>query len=243
MLMVDKLLAFAGVTAVTGLALVLTVGGCSSSADPGPTETVDAGPDVRKPPPRPDFDDAGDLPPEACGPTGQDITSADLDGEIGWKPPAAPQRACSAEDITAIEKATGKSASSYLDFVAGVSDECKACVVSTKESENWGPIVTFNEEGTNGIANFGACYAAVDKPECGKAMEYLQLCVASACQKCSTAGERNECTQEAAQTKCKTITAEMQTACTNKDVDAKCRALVDGIKYLCGGGGVPDDGP
>ena len=60
--MFEKVLALASVTAVAGLGLAFTVGGCSSSDPAGPSPAVDAGntPDgkVTRPPP------TGDDPPE-----------------------------------------------------------------------------------------------------------------------------------------------------------------------------------
>src|SRR4051812_26366801 len=99
--MFDKLLAFAGVTAVAGLGLAFTIGGCSSS-DSAASPEGDAGADakvIREGGPPSIGNDDPEPEEEACGPKGEPATLESMDAEFGWKPPAARQNACTAQDL------------------------------------------------------------------------------------------------------------------------------------------------
>lgn len=227
--MLDKLLAFASVTAVACFGFAFTVGGCSSS-EPASSSPDAGAPDGKAPTPPP-TDDDDDSPEEACGPKGEATTMAALDAELGWKPPVARQNACTADDLAAI-KAVNQ-AKSYRDFVAGASAACQACALSTKDSPTWAPIVIADEAGTDGLINFGACFAAVDKPACGKARQYLEICLTKACSGCAAPAERQDCIQAAVGKQCDDVYAETQMQCTNREADTRCQSLYDGIEYLC----------
>ncbi len=231
--MFQKVPALASVTAFACLGLAFTVGGCSSSAEPvGNAVTPDAGtPDAKpKTPPPTGGDDTG---PEACGPIGDDATIAGMDAEFGWKPHASRQNACDTADLAAIQGVVDSgTAKSYLDFIQGTSAACQACAKSTRDSETWGPIVVQDAADTVGLANFGACYSAIDNPACGKAREYLQLCVNTTCSKC-TGTEANTCVQDAVAKQCQEVFTAAQSSCTNAQADATCGNLLLGIKYLC----------
>ncbi|MBN9168027.1 MAG: hypothetical protein BGO98_41890 [Myxococcales bacterium 68-20] len=229
--MLDKMHALASVTAVAGFCFAFTVGGCSSSDPVGPSPVADGGAPDGKAPTPPPADDDDDSPEEACGPKGEAVTMAALDAELGWKPPVARQNACTADDLAAI-KAVNQ-AKSYRDFVAGTSAACQACALSTTDSPTWAPIVIADEAGTSGLINFGACFAAVDKPACGKARQYLEICLTKACSGCAAPAERQACIQEAAGKQCDDVYAETRMQCTNPEADSRCQSLFDGIEYLC----------
>ena len=226
--MFEKMLAFASVTALACFGLAFTVGGCSSSAPvtpPADGGTADA--KVTPPPPNDD-----ETKQETCGPNGAYATMEAFDAQFGWKPPAPRQNVCTADDLAAI--AAVQQAASYRDFVAGASAACQACALTTKDSPNWAPIVITNEAGTAGIANYGACFAAVDSAACGKARQYLELCVAAACSECTTQGDLRDCFERSKNKQCETMFVEAQTQCTKlAEADASCGSLQAGIEYLC----------
>ena len=240
--MFDKLLALASVTAVATLGLASAVGGCSSSDPVGPASSADAG-STRdaKPNTPPETDE--DPPEEACGPKGDNQTMATLDAAFGWKPPPARQSACTAADIDAMKKV--QQISSYRDFIATTSASCQACALSTKDSPSWGPIVMNDSSSKEGFVNFGACFAALESPACGKALQYLEFCAGAACTGCADA-ERAECVQNALQSQCAEPYAEFQAECKDPNLNSTCGQLIAGIEYLCSyeapDGGAPDGG-
>ena len=241
--MFQRLLALASVTAVACLGLAFTTGGCSSSDPAGPSTSGAGGSPEAGPRPPPPEDD--DPPKEKCGPKGGYATMEAYDAEYGWQPPPARQNACTADDIEAIKNVT--QLSTLHDLVAGTSDACKACVLSTKDSSTWGPFVITNEDATAGITNYGACYAAVDTPECGKAKQYLELCVHKLCAGCTEASELQSCASDAMLKQCETMVAEMQAQCTKlAEAESHCSSIVSGIEYLCAhegaDAGAPDGG-
>jgi hypothetical protein len=226
--MFGKLLAFASIVTVTGFGLALGVGGCSS--DPATSSAADGGEDAKEAPA-----DGGDASSsQACGPKGGPITTEALENEYGWKAPAARQNACTPEEVAKIQERLDRGASSFLDFVKETSDTCKACVVTPKESANWGPIVVLNERGTDGFFNFGACYGSFDMQVCGKATQYLELCVNRACKDCLVGTPSHEqCITDALASQCQAVAAERQTACMSSSIESRCQNVLEGIKRLC----------
>ena len=228
--MFEKVLAFAGVTIVAGFGFTFALGGCSSSETPaaGPASDAGAAKDGRTSTPPPTGDD--DPPEDSCGPVGDPLTIAALDAELGWKAPGPRQNACSDEDLETINSV--KNATSYRDFVKGTSAACQACAVSEKDSPSWGPIVMLGSSPV-GLANYGACFAAVDNPACGKAMQYFQVCLLQACAPCTAPEDTQACAQEAAQAQCEEVFLAAQSSCKDAQAEASCSSLLLGIEYLC----------
>jgi hypothetical protein len=227
--MVEKRLTFASLVAVTGLGLAFSVGACSS--DPATSPAADGGTDAKDTP----VDGGNDSSSQACGPKGGPITTEALESEYGWKAPAARQSACTPDELSKIQERLERGSSSFLDFVKETSDTCKACVVTPKESANWGPIVVLNERGTDGFFNFGACYGSFDMQVCGKATQYLEICVNAACKACIAGTAAHEqCVPDALASQCQAIAAERQTACMNSSIEDRCQNVLEGIKRLCG---------
>jgi hypothetical protein len=219
------------------------VSGCSSDAASDPIEKDDkteptkpsggGNKDAGRPPPEEEPEEEEETGP-TCGPKGDELTLEAIDSEIGWKPPAAPSASCSTEEITTIEKAFD-TAKTWFDLVAGVSDNCKSCVATKDDQANWGPIVIFEDDGSGGFANFGACYASVDSEACGKALQYAEICLNASCTECEAGTPDDKaCIQLAQDKQCKGIIAEVQKSCKNASADTKCSSVIKGIATLCG---------
>jgi hypothetical protein len=253
--MSKKLFALAGCTALAGAVFTISASGCSSTTtvspdtDSGTTTPVDSG----KPKPT-DSGSSGDTDTGAptC-PTTDPITSADIDGQIGWKPAAAIQNVCTPTDLSKLEaNFNSGTANTFLDLVAGLVDPCKSCILTPKTAAAWGPIVTFTDDGQQGIVNFGACYSVAVSPNCGKFNEYVELCIDSACADCPANDDTafNACVQKAiAKTgACSGPITDAQGACGSDTTtaDKACGDVIDGASVLCTGGtydgGVIDGG-
>ena len=227
--MSGRLLAFTSVFTMAGFGGALGVGGCSS--DPATSAAIDGGEDAKDTP----VDGGKDSEAKACGPQGGPITMEALESEYGWKAPAARQSACTPAEIAKIQERLERGASSLLDFVKETSETCKACVVTPKESSSWGPIVVLNERGTDGFFNFGACYGSFDMSVCGKATQYLELCINTACKGCveGTAG-REQCIPDALASQSEAVAAQRKADCMNSSIEHRCQNVLEGIKRLCG---------
>jgi len=239
--MVKKLFAVASLTALTGLVVSVAAAGCSSSSSSGDTST-DAGDSGKKETGVVPDTDSGDT--DGGGgtcPSTDPITSADIDSQIGWKPPAAIQNVCNAADIQKLnDNFQAGTAKTFNDLVAGITGTCHDCIIGPKENANWGPIVTFDAQGQTGIVNFGACFGIYDSPACGKANEYLELCLNVACQDCDQTNDTvvQACISKAIKSggACYGILGETQSSCTKQDAQDKCGSIIDGASILCAGG-------
>lgn len=236
-------LALAGFGTVVALLLVACGSSGSSSGEVGtlPPRQVSTGTPSRPPsrptPPPPSDDDFGD---DGFCPIDVPLTAADLDQEIGWKPGAPAQGSCSATDLQKLA-ANFKSTNikTYFDLANGVSDTCRACVVSKDTDAKWGPIVgTAENDGETGFVNYGACFGAIEGEPCGKAIQYESFCTNIACNECATtAAEREACIVEAidAGGMCKSFATTRSSACPSWTLNVKsCGDVQKAIATLCG---------
>lgn len=236
-----KLFALASVSALAGLMTTVAASGCSSTTTE--TTTGDAGPgdaakDVkseRTVTPGDDEEEVTDCPQNVP------LTEADLDKEIGFKPPKAVPGACTNTEITKIEaNFKDTNVKTYFDLANGISEGCKTCVFAKDTDANWGPIVgTAENDGETGFINFGACFAAEESEACGKSLQYEQFCYNIACNECTTTStERQKCVEKAGSSgMCSTFGDATGKACPDIQTTAKkCNSIFDSMKTLCGGG-------
>lgn len=232
--------------ACTGTVLAFVLVACGSSND-DPIRTIPPGsvstgtpsrPPSRPTPPPPSDDDWGD---DGYGcPSNIPLTEADLDKEIGWKPGAPAQGSCSETDLQTLS-ANFKSTSirTYFDLAKGVSDTCRACVVSKDTDAKWGPIVgTAENDGETGFVNYGACFGAIEGDACGKAIQYQSFCENVACNECATTTqERADCITKTTSSggMCESFANERTTACPSWTLNVKsCGDIMKAIETLCG---------
>ncbi len=258
-----KLFALASFTAIAGAMVAMPTTGCSSSTTV--TGGSDAAPDAKKTTPPPvgsddgGGDDGGTMMGGTC-PNTTAITTADLDGQFGWKAPHPIQKVCTAADIKALSDAFDNSANkTYDDIIKDISGKitdaaCLGCIVTDKTATQWGPIF---KDAMGALPNFGACYAAFpgSNAACGKANEYLELCVLIACNDCTDQNSFNACAaSKGLKTACADPIKQYQTACSGvpgfgdmtSPLEKACGDIVDGASTLCQGGiydgGVADGG-
>jgi hypothetical protein len=230
--------AFVGIAGVVGGAC----GGKIDGTGPAPSATTTttsvppSEPTKRPPPPPPREEDPFD--PGDC-PKDVQLTNADLDSQIGWKSPAAPAAgACTNADITQLEtNFKDTSLQSWFDLGKSLSDTCKSCVFSKDTDPNWSMIVgTAADNGQTGFLNLGACYASVEGPPCGKAIQYQQFCNNVACNECSnTQAELAKCVKKAETTACASFSKNASASCPKlADSMKECATIFDGVRRICG---------
>jgi hypothetical protein len=236
--------------ACTGTVLSFLLCACTTTSDSGATiqpGTVSTGPSR---PPRPGsssssstsggFDDPDEPSDEWGCPQDVPLTEADLDKEIGWKPGAPAPGSCTDADLQAIAaNFTDTSIKTYFDLAKGVTDTCRACVVSKDTDAKWGPIVgTAENDGETGFVNYGACFGAIEGDACGKAIQYQTFCENIACNECAVSTkERADCIALASNPNamCEPFTKKRTTACPSWTLNVKsCGEVQTAIKTLCG---------
>ncbi len=242
----------------SSLALVATLAvaaGCSrTSAAVGPGGGTDAALSPVPPPPPGDDgggDDGGGYD-GGCGdlncPSTCPITTADLDGEFGWKAPHPIQSVCTTADIQALADALANTANrTWDDIVKDVSSRianatCLGCIVTDRSSTQWGPIV---QDPKGAQPNFGACFAAFpgSNEACGKAEQYVEFCVMVDCDGCtdqpdacaSSKSVKLACAQpiDAYQTSCGSVPGFGD---PSSAIHRACGDVVDAASTLCQGG-------
>jgi hypothetical protein len=236
--MKKKVLVLGAVTCVAGIVTMAAAGCSSSDSSPG-TGTPDATADVVKADrvvPEASDEDAGQCPLPVTD------TAADYEKTPGFKPGLAQVGKCTNTEITTFEKNLDDTTiKTWKDLEKDLSADCAACVITSTAAANWGPIVYTEESGGDrGFYNFGACFSVVEKPECGKSVQFLEWCLDAACDECATTqGEHDSCVSKAAGATgtCKDFTVELQAQCKDLDKSGdKCNNIVDAARTLCGSG-------
>lgn len=190
-----------------------------------------------RPTPPPSDDPFG--PDDFC-PSDVPLTDADLDAEIGWKPGAPAQGSCGEADLQTLRSNfSDASIRTYFDLAKGVSDSCRACVLSKDTDATWGPIVGVAEnDGETGFINYGACFGAIEGDACGKAIQYQSFCEAIACNECTfSTQERAACITKAtgAGGMCESFVGKCTTSCPSWTLNVKsCGDVQTAIETLCG---------
>mgnify|MGYP000969846346 CR=1 FL=1 len=199
------------------------------------------------------LDAAPDADAGAC-PDPTVVTSADIDGEIGWKPPNAVPSACSSADIAKLAAILDDESSKSWDDLfaklssAGLPAACLSCAVSDSTAPKWGPIVKLASGA--GLFNYGACFANQTSDACGKAVEYTNVCINNACADCASDASYQTCTgSKGTDTACAGPTKDEQAACSAfaADINSEssalskaCNNIVNAVTKLCSGGAPSD---
>jgi hypothetical protein len=214
--MVKKLFALASISALTGIVITSTVSGCSSTTTTADPPAAAAAPDSSKPVTPKDAappDDAA-TGPTTC-PTNTAITAADIEANVKWVPPLAPQNVCTQTNIDSLkaqflaDKAAGKTGTLFTDIKAalgGAGTACVKCAFGPQAAQNWPPYVELTGGGT--LSNRTAsCLAQVESAACGKAYFEFDFCLAQLA--CNT----KDCTTSAAVTACEKTAGAKGGAC------------------------------
>lgn len=221
----------------------------------GPTVDKDGGsdapiaPQCGEEPKEPPAGDAGTVQANDAGgvcPTTATITAADIDAQVKWKAPAAPQNVCTQQNIDALKALfSGSAGAKYADIKIALGASCASCAFSPMTGANW---QVFAEDGIGAIDNRtgscfaqragGACgprYGAV----CGHARFRVETCLDSACPQtdCGSPAAVQACRVKAMKGACKSIVDAYAVACTNEaDLIKHCDNLYDSIATSCSGG-------
>jgi hypothetical protein len=241
--MVKKLFALASVTALTGLMAATAASGCSSSS-PGATETdaATAGDTSKAMPPKDSgATDDGAMPAGTC-PTTDPITAADIEMQLKWVPPAAPQSVCTQKNIDDLRAlfVKGMGSAKFTDIETTLGATCSPCVFTPTTAANWGPLV---KDPMGYLQNeVGSCLAQVENAACGKAFFEFDTCLVAACpaSDCGDQTAIDACQTKAAKGACKALNATVGTACpkisTELAMGGICADTLNSIAVSCGGG-------
>ncbi len=238
--MVKKLFALASVTALTGLIAAVAASGCSSTTVTDAPET--GAPDVKLDSPKKPDADEPEVGAPSC-PTTTPITSAEIEAQIKWLPPAAVQTACNQGDIDSL-KALFKAAPpgkgiAFADIKKSLGATCAACAFSPIAGPNW---QVFVEDKTGAIDNrTGSCFAQLENADCGKKRFIWESCLDAACPVAdcadSTGAVPTKCTQNAQKAACKDLTTVYAKACPSEgDILPICGNIFSAIAVSCSGG-------
>jgi hypothetical protein len=235
--MKKKVLVLGAVSCVAGI-VTASAAGCSSTTETT-TNTPDTGVDAKR-----DVSplDSGDDDAGTClAPDKAPKDPSELDANPGWKPALAPDAKCTSEELTTFEKnLNDQNLKSWKDLGTSLSDACAACIITPDTATNWGPVVyTASDDGNTGFYNFGACFGALDPSDaCGKAVQYLEFCLDSACTDCTAQTDRDQCIKDASADggPCKSFTDTTNSTCKKLSANStKCDNVAGAAKALCGG--------
>src|SRR5262249_20655016 len=158
-----KLFVFSGLAALVGIVSTGIGAGCATGTGFDDSFPADAHTERRTP-----FVPLDDEPVDAGScPEPVPFTATDFTWDPGYKSPKSPTAACTDADISKIAANIQSPATSYLDFVRGVTADCKSCAVANWNDSNWAPLVLFQTDGSKGIIDFGACFGVLEGEACG----------------------------------------------------------------------------
>jgi hypothetical protein len=227
-----KVLVLGAVSCVAGI-VTATAAGCSSSetvTNPPP----DASSDVRSE--RTPIE-AGEEDAATCL-VDPEVTPATFEQTPGYKPGAIKPGLCSTTELSQFEKnLDDTNIKTWKDLGNDIGTTCAECIITSKEAATWGPVVYTDDAGERGFYNFGACFGAVEKESCGKAVQFLEWCLDAACDACTTQGDRDTCIESAADTSgvCGSFVDTLTAECKNLTTSGKkCNNILDAAKTLCG---------
>jgi len=243
--MVKKLFALASVTALTGLMAAVAASGCSSTTVVDGAPATEAGTDGKSAPPK--TDSAPDPEPDAAKtcPQSTPITTADIEADIKWLPPAPTTNACTQKNMDDFKALFAKGAPqtglTFPNIKTVLGTECSACVFSEKNSPTWSLFANF--DGMTATENVTpSCFAhnSVGGEACGKARFTWEACLDIACPKteCADDAAIRACQKAPAQNgPCKDVTKAYAAACKDEGALIKsCGTIFDSLAVSCGGG-------
>lgn len=231
--MLKKLIALAGITALSGLGSAVMVSGCTTEevvpADGDSGTATDAG--------RRDATPAGD-----GGATAEICPSPAPTEDPPYKAAQNRQTTCKANIGAYIEAYIDANASAtFKDLENAIAADtantggapCATCIFTTEDGASWGPIV-YAGDGSSGGAffNYGSCFekAPGGSAACGKAIQSSEFCIDSVC-------SDEDCGSENAKTQCvQTTLADTETGCGRFDVQGGCGSAIQSLNTLCGSG-------
>jgi hypothetical protein len=245
--MIKKLFALASISGLTGLMAMTSASGCSSTTtvsdtDASTTPTEAGGKDASPPKEAGEEPDSGET---ATCPTTEVVTAADIDGQLKWVPPAAPQKVCTQTNLDDLKKlivASGSAGTKFADIKTTLGATCAACAFSKDTAANWQVYV----ETTSGTLSnrTASCLAQVESAECGKAYFQADICLKIVCSATDCGGDAEvaACQKKAAGAggACNALGKAFLTACPNTDTqladDGPCASSPSSIAISCGGG-------
>lgn len=250
--MVKKLFALASISGLTGLMATMAASGCSSTTTAEDTTDASAVDSSKPVTPKEAAADDSAVEPAKC-PTTDVVTSADIEMQLKWAPPLAPQSACTQQnldDLKALIIKNGTMGTKFTDIQTTLGATCAACAFSKDTAANWQVYVETTSGGTTGfISNRSAsCAAQVEGAACGKALFEADICLKAVCSTADCGGdaEVTACQKKAAGKggACFDLGQAFIKACPNEATtlaaDGPCANSPAAIAASCGGG--PDGG-
>jgi hypothetical protein len=245
--MFKKLIAFASLTALTGVFTSVAFVGCTTE-----TETITSPPDATdERPPRDGQVEEIDSGPQVC-PTEDPI---DVSG-VTYKPARIDLGACTEENVAEFvtwvkaerDKGTNLTFKLLRDHLVTISETCAGCAFAPggDDAETWAPLPIAEETaaGLSILKNYGTCEQVVSESvECGKAIHQWTMCLDAACNDCGE-GEEQACGSEAQSGACAKPGDDMIAACGQgvNDILGACRVqgqlfFESAIRVQCVGSG------
>jgi hypothetical protein len=228
--MFKKFVAFASLTALTGVFTSVAFVGCSSETEIIETE---GGTDARVPreTSTPDPVEAG---PQVC-PTEDPIDVS----EVNFKPARIDLGQCTEENLSELvtwvkaefDKGTNLTFKMVRDHLKTISQTCTDCVFAPggEGHTEWSPLPVAEETaaGLSILRNHGTCEHVVSGSEaCGKAVHQWSICLDAACDDCGE-GEGQACGSEAQSGACQKASDDLIAACGQgvNDILGACRVV------------------
>lgn len=224
---------------------VSAASGCSSTTTSAADGTDAAtGTDATKTQPKEAAVEDTSTGPSVC-PTTDPITSADIEMQLKWAPPKAPQSACTQQnldDFKALIIKNGAAGTKFTDIQTTLGATCAACAFSKDTDTNWQVYV----QTTNGFLSnrTPSCAAQIEGAACGKAYFEADICLKIACNTtdCTSDTEVANCQKKAAGTggACNALGQAFIKACPNEATtfakDGPCASSPQAVAVTCGGG-------
>jgi hypothetical protein len=243
--LVKKLFALASISGLTGLLAVSAASGCSSTTTAAADGTdATTGGDTTKVVPKEAAAEDTSTGPAIC-PTTDPITAADIDSQLKWAPPKAPQAVCTQQnldDLKALIIKNGAAGTKFTDIQTTLGATCAACAFSKDTDTNWQVYV----QTTSGFLSnrTSSCAAQVEGEACGKAYFQADICLKIACSATDCGGDAEvaACQKKAAGTggACNALGQAFINACPNEKTtfaaDGPCASSPAAIAVTCGGG-------
>ena len=206
--MVNKLFALATVSAVTGLVVLTSASGCTTT-EVRYVDTSEGGSGDARPP---NYGDNEEPPTTiACE---KQVTGA----PPAYKSPVVKPGACKPEILTFLEGylKTAPATATTADIKAAVNTHtapdtgCADCIFAAP-TDKWGPVVV---DTAGSFLNTGGCMEIVSgSAACGKGWFDADLCLTAACGDCTADADYKACLAAAAKADCATYVGEANSGC------------------------------
>jgi hypothetical protein len=228
--------------------VTMAASGCSSTTTTGgDTTDAAAATDATKTPPKEAAVEDTSTGPAIC-PTTDIITSADIDMQLKWAPPKAPQAVCTQQnldDLKALIIKNGTMGTKFADIKSTIGTTCAGCAFSKDTDTNWQVYIETTGTTPGFVSNRTAsCAAQVEGAACGKAFFQVDICTKIVCSTtdCGGDAEVTACIKKAIATggACNDLDKAFIAACpaaqTTFDAAGPCASSPASIAVTCGGG-------